>query len=201
MDKYLNKKEKITNGDFIKIANKLLNNTILKINGNNFRIAEIEFYLRSIDHPDDYTHQDEDQLKYGTWYFHKYKTGTYKSGTYKGFDLTIGDETEKRYCGILIRSLYDIENNIMIEGPCKCVNKILELYNCKTISEFTNNLSLDVLTNDRSFVITYNKFDKKEIYYGPRIGLSDKYPDYKIRLYRFALIGIKKSKKTLNKIV
>jgi hypothetical protein len=58
---------------------------------------------------DEYTHCNDDQLKYGYWYFHKFPNGSYKGGTFKGLDITLGNNKDK-YCGILIRSIYDIEN-------------------------------------------------------------------------------------------
>ncbi len=65
--------------------------------------------------------------------------GNYKSGTYKGLDLTFGIP-DRSIGGILIRSLMPVSvekdgdvikviggsKDTFIEGPCNCVNKILQ---------------------------------------------------------------------------
>lgn len=205
MESYLKKHTKITSADFKDVADLLLNNTILIVNKHKYRIVEIEFYLKSDEHEDKYTHCDNDQLEYGCWYFHKYRNGTYKAGTYKCVDMTIGDKKNNQYCGILIRSIYDIYNKKLIEGPCKSVNAILDAYKCDSINDFVGEKILNVLDNQKVFVIQdaqKKELSSEDIYSGPRIGLSDKYPDYKSKEYRFVIFRdkIKKMKKTLKKI-
>lgn len=200
-----NMTEVIDDNIFFEIADIILNKTVLLVNNNKFRISEIEFYLKNENHNDQYTHCDVDQLKYGSWYFHKYKNGTYKSGTYKGVDLTLGNQ--KSYCGILIRSIYDIDNNLLIEGPCNCVNAILKIYNMSSVIEFINLMQcLSVVDNNAGFILknySYtndNNIETKEnIYSGPRIGLSEKYIDFKSKPYRFLIFydKIKKGKKNM----
>src|SRR5271155_2214746 len=112
MESFIEKKTTISSDDFDEIADLLLNKTLLSTKDNTYRICEIEFYLYDDEHKDEYTHKNDDQSKYGKFYFHKYKNGTYKSGTYKGMDITLGQEDT--YCGILIRSVYNIENKKMI---------------------------------------------------------------------------------------
>lgn len=182
---------------FDKIANKMLNNTVLVINGKKFRICEIEFYLHTEDHEDEYVHKNKDQLKYGKWYFHQYKNGTYKSGTYKGMDLALGEDST--YCGILIRSIYDMKNKELIEGPCRSVNKILEEYDCKNVIDFTNGKVFDVLDNKHDFVLKNYEHEDITIYKGKRVGLSAKYEEYQNRPYRYLIMKdkIKKQKKDL----
>lgn len=125
--------------DFIEIANKILNQMILIINGRKFRICEIEMYLKSSNHPDNYTHSNPDQKSFGKFYFHKYSNGTFKSGTWKGVDIVLGNET--KYFGILIRSMVELDQNFkpkfseFIEGPCKCVNKLLEQFGLTEVSQ------------------------------------------------------------------
>lgn len=190
--------------NFDKIAHILLNDSILLINSKSYRICEIEFYLHNDSHKDQYVHMNHDQLSYGSYYFHKYKTGTYKSGTYKGLDITLGNHLSHSYCGILIRSIYDISNKILIEGPCRSVNKILEEYNCISISDFTNTNLLSVLSNKNNFVIKdidkNNLFNDEIIYKGIRVGLSDKYSDFKNKKYRYLIMKdlIKKQKSDLS---
>jgi 3-methyladenine DNA glycosylase Mpg len=165
-----------------------------------FRICEVEFYVKNESHNDEYTHQDDHQMSYGKWYFHRTKSGNYKGGTYKGVDLTLGEDGT--HFGVLIRSLYDTENEDFIEGPCRCVNKILELNTCKNVGDY-----MDERTDPPSARSTKNfhikrcrGLEKHDVYTGPRIGLSNKYPDFKEKAYRFVIMKdkVKKQKKTLN---
>lgn len=189
--------------NFDGIADTVLNKTYLLINGEaKFRIAEIEFYLFSPkNHPDQYVHCHTDQLTCNKFYFHKHKTGTYKNGTFKGVDITLGDVKSKTYFGILIRAIYDMKNENMIEGPCKCVNKILELCSMESINELTGGQMLDIFQNEKLRLIKfkYDGSDKETIMVGPRIGLSNKYPDYRNRHYRYVISShaIKKERKSL----
>lgn len=42
--------------EFEKIADKILNNTVLHVKDKTYRICEIEFYYKNTDHNDQYTH-------------------------------------------------------------------------------------------------------------------------------------------------
>lgn len=168
-----------------------------------FKLGEIEFYVKSDTHDDKYTHGDANQKEYGKWYFHRYKTGAYKSGTYKGVDFTLGSDST--YFGILIRSIYDPNTGLHIEGPCKVVNKILELSggygDVKTF--MINKVNPLDATATTSFHLKESpNAVNEDIYTGPRIGLSDKHPEWKNVNYRFLVKKnlIKKGKKYLVKI-
>lgn len=97
----------------------------------------------------------------------------------------------------------DVESGEFIEGPCRCVNKVLEQFGVKTVSEmFENriNKTEQISLSDTDLMITEkNDLLQKEIFVGRRIGLSDKYPSFKDKLYRFVIYEnkIKKEKKTL----
>lgn len=188
---------------FDSIADIILNRRLLIVKNKKFRLTEIEMYLRNNNHNDEYVHCIDDQLNYKTFYFHKFKTGTYKSGTFKGMDLTFGDKDTNTYFGILIRSIKDCETNEIIEGPCNCVNRILKEYGMDSISQFTENKTLNILKNKHNFIVKREIFDKEDIYKGPRIGLGDKYPEFKLRPYRYVIFknSIKKQRKTLNILV
>ena len=204
-------------GHFFAIADIIMNYHLLLANNNAFRICEIEFYLKSDYHPDPYTHCDPDQLKYGTYYFHKHGTGTYKSGTFKGVDITLGDDTVTSYFGILIRSLYNIKTKEFTEGPCNSVNAILKCYDLESIDSLTNNLSLNIWKNNRNLILQpiernnskslKNKFPYEEIYFGPRIGLGEPQTElhhiYVNSPYRFVIMKdmIKKQKKMLEQVL
>jgi len=109
---------------FIQITDFLLNNCILSVNNNEYRICEIEFYYSSEEHKDSYNHCNKQQLIFGSWYFHRHSNGTLKNGNWKGLDLTLG--SENNYLGVLIRSIFNVNTKIITEGPCLVVNKILE---------------------------------------------------------------------------
>jgi 3-methyladenine DNA glycosylase Mpg len=179
--------------EFHSIAEKIINSCQLSVNGTNFWISEIEFYLHSPKHPDPCVHCNEDQLLKFSFYFHrsgKSKTSGYKGGTFKGVDLTFGDG--EIYFGILIRT---IENeNEIVEGPCRVVNKILELYEVKSISELTHDTNLNIYQNHRNLVLISATRNEK-IYMGTRIGLGDK--EYSDKIYRYATNKVKKEKKKL----
>lgn len=114
--------------EFENVATDLLNNYAINANGVIFRLVELEFYLKSDDHPDPYVHCDPDQLSVGRWYFHK-RGGSYKGGTFKGLDITFGDGV---FGGILIRAMMT-DTGQVIEGPCNCVNAILRVCGCENI--------------------------------------------------------------------
>jgi hypothetical protein len=195
--------ETLDESSFEHIAEILLNKSVLVVNDNYYRIVEIEFYLKNEQHPDEYVHCDDDQLLYGTYYFHKFKNGTYKGGTFKGMDITLGDEDTSTYFGVLIRSLYDIANDMIIEGPCNVVNCILHKYECENLREFSGDENLNIFENDHEFVIKNNKkLSKETIYKNHRVGLSDKYPDYQYSHYRYLIFKnrIRKQKTGLEEI-
>ena len=184
--------------DFDDIAEKILNSYELVIKNERYRICEIEFYCRCAEHDDRYTHCSKDQQEYEKFYFHKYATGTYKSGTYKGMDITFGNKN--MYYGILIRSIYNISKNEFIEGPCRTVNKVLELNGCQEVKELLRpNEILSIYGDDRVRIECNRDMEYKNIYKGSRIGLSDKYPDYRDRRYRYVIYK-NRIKKERNKL-
>ena len=185
---------------FASMADRLLNECYLLVNNKKFRIIEIEFYLKSNHHPDPYVHSNEDQLLMDAFYFHRFKNGTYKNGNYRGLDLSFGDAKTNSFFGILIRSIQDLKTLVITEGPCNVVNKFLAEYGYDSIMEFTNSENLDIFENDHDFILVpTNNLHKETIFYGPRIGLSNKYPAYQTRKYRFVIYKnkIKKQKTTL----
>jgi len=191
--------QNLTSNEFGDISNQIMNCMVFRIKDKTFRICEIEMYLNNQTHNDPYVHSNQDQKNFGKFYFHKYSNGTYKSGTWKGMDIVLGNQDT--YFGILIISIMDLDTNTFIEGPCKCVNKLLEQFDCFDVNELFNkranpNVQIDLTDN----WIRFEKNDlleKKDIFVGKRIGLSDKYPEYQNKLYRYVIFEnkIKKEKK------
>lgn len=186
------------------LINTLLNNYVIHVKDTLYRMHEVELYLKNTSHDDLYTHTNSDQLLFGKWYFHKFKNGSYKGGTYKGMDLTLGNNVDT-YCGILIRSMCKLGTEDIIEGPCNCVNKILSHYGFNDIKSFMADKTNPMNINDSNgalFLEKNDKLEKETIYVGPRIGLSEKYPEYRVKPYRFVIqpIKIKKEKSKLKQI-
>lgn len=184
-----NKKQIDCEDDFTEVANDILNNSVLNIKGKKFRILEVEFYLFKDDFQDYYTHRDSIQLEYGKIYFHKINGRSYKSGTFKCMDFVFGDKKINKYCGMLIRAMLDLEKNEAIVGPCKCVEKLLSEFSCNNVKELENKKEFLIdLRKDSDIKLRTKTFDKEELYIGPRIGLGDKYPNWKDKLYRFVIM-------------
>ncbi len=175
---------------FEEYAEKLLNQTILKVKDKKYRICEIEMYYRNDNHKDDYTHCDPMQLEFNKFYPHRFKNGTYKSGTYKCMDIAYGNKETNTYFGILIRSIKNIDTNEFFTGPCISVNQILSLYGCSEFSDFLKKNSVD------EFKLEKCDLPYENIFIGPRVGLGDKYPEFKDKKYRYAthIKSIKKQK-------
>ena len=203
MNSALQSQQTFTHENFEDLANILLNRTLIQVTAQEnvfYRICEIEFYLKSETHNDEYTHCSTQQSTYGFWYLHRYKTGTCKEGTYKGLDITLGSPSA--FFGILIRSIqkFDIGtmSNIdaLIEGPCLSVNELMKYFGVNTAKEFNQIIGCGPILDN---VLTFIDLELPQIKLkkGPRIGLSDKYPDYKERNYRFVCGNVKKQKKTL----
>jgi 3-methyladenine DNA glycosylase Mpg len=152
-----------------------------------FRICEIEFYINNATHRDEYTHGGVVQKTYGKWYFHRFHGKSYKSGTYKGLDLTLGDKDT--FFGVLIRSICDTDSGEFIEGPCRSVNKILELNGMADVKGYMVGRTdpLNARSTKNFHLKRKSTLGCEQIYKGPRIGLSDKYPEWKDVNYRFLI--------------
>lgn len=166
---------------FTKYAKKLLNKKILVVKDIEYRICEIEMYYCNDIHPDKYTHCDEMQMEFGEFYPHRFKNGTYKAGTYKCLDIAYGDKETKTYYGILIRSIQRIDTKEFFTGPCVCVRELLSKYDMNEFAEFIEKYDIN-----KEFKLKKKEMTKEKIYIGPRVGLGDKYPDYKEKNYRYA---------------
>jgi hypothetical protein len=188
--------------NFNKFPVVILNGSYLMVKNQSHRICEIELYYYSSTHLDEYVHRDELQLTFGQIYFHRFKNGSYKGGTFRGADFTFGRSDV--YLSILIRTLQTPTREI-ITGPCNVVNYLLKFLGHDTIASLVSVIgSLSILKpNHVLYLQPLSECTSERIYSGPRVGLSDKYPTFKILPYRFvsdrALKEIKKQKKQLAK--
>lgn len=124
---------------FPDIARNLMCNHVIKKGKKRFAIVEIEFYFYSKEHPDYITYPRK--MDAGRWFFHQsgvdltfkskdieYHKEKYKKETYKLKNSPV-------FGGILIRGLYDIQNDEYIFGPQKCVNVLWDNFDAFHISE------------------------------------------------------------------
>ncbi len=179
--------------DFDVIAWKILNETHLVAGRSRFRIIEIEFYLRSADHPDPYVHCANEQLSVGQWYFHK-AGASYRGGTFKGLDITFG---KGAYGGVLIRSMV-ADDGTVIEGPCNCVNRLLAATGHQTVKSLATSVDCSIYTGLLTLVESAPL--TLPIYTSARVGLNlDRSPMFANLPYRHItdIKNIKKQRKTI----
>ena len=124
---------------FASVTDYLFNQTELVVKDKTYRLAEVEYYYTCPPvHNDPFSHCHDLQATKGEWYFHqslaKTNDNNYKGGSYQGLDISIG--CGKFRGGILIRSLLKSDGKTLIEGPSKCVDEIIETYDCKNIHDF-----------------------------------------------------------------
>lgn len=134
-------------GDFKRIADILLNRSILRINDKTYRICSIEFYYQNNHHQDKAAHQHKRQLSTGEWYFHG-----------SGLDITFGNQNE--YGGILIQVLKEMEEpEEFIIGPLNVVTKLFE--NFGQVDKRENIFGLEEFNHNKEDIIS-----------APRVGLN-----------------------------
>lgn len=119
-------------------------------------------------------------------------------------DITYGDSEKKVYFGILIRSIRDMVTGEFFTGPCVSVNELLRNFvgpdpadivkEWKGLEAFTEESETVISFVNRKFALIDATVPPLSIFVGPRVGLSEKYPDYQQREYRYA-VDIKDIKK------
>lgn len=103
---------------FAGIAQKLFDNYAIEARAKIFRIMDIEFYWHSKNHPDKSTYgRKHVDPKTGEWFFH-----------YSGVDIALRNERTGGFGGILIRGLYDLNEERRISGPQVCAMKLFSGY-------------------------------------------------------------------------
>ena len=131
------------------------------------KIKEIEFYFKDDNHPDPFVHGSEEQKTPGNWYFHK-KGNSYKEGSFKGLDITFGPKNNNSYGGILIRTLKE-DSNKTLEGPCVCVNYIIDFFGFHKVKDFAENLDSFLLDSNKiNLSLEDIKTNEVKIYEGPK---------------------------------
>lgn len=175
---------------FAALAQQLLNAIDLFVAGEPYRFAELEFYYRSADHPDPFTHGDPLQRERGRWYFHR-TGGVYRGGSFKGLDLTCGDG--EAYGGILIRSIAPAEGDV-IDGPSLCVDHLLARTGQPTVAALAQLIGDRQAWDESSPLVLRSAATPRQqnIFSSARVGLSLKkaktaptMPAYIVRRYRF----------------
>jgi hypothetical protein len=111
--------ENLLDEKFGEIASALMNDWLLQIENEKYRIAELEFYFNSDTHQDSYAHGHSQQKSIGKWYFHG-----------SGIDITIG--SQNALGGILIRALQKLPYEAQLSkgytyGPLNILTEIFSI--------------------------------------------------------------------------
>ena len=175
----ISENQSILTMDFSVIANTLLNYSCLVIANQAYRIIEIEFYLCTPSHPDPYVHKHPLPPVTGTLHFHKHPNGTYKGGTYKGVDFVWGGVADGTFM-VLIRSMMDAAGQLTT-GPCKVVDLILASCGHESIISLVASGTVPYIVPVAGITIS------AALWWGSRVGLSDKYSAYRDLPYRYAI--------------
>lgn len=105
--------------EFEIIAQILFDKYVIQTHDTLYRLTEIEFYWNSKTHTDNSTYNrsyvDPDT---GEWFFH-----------FSGVDIALRNKDTGGHGGILIRKIYDIENNKPVNGPMVCAMKLFSGFN------------------------------------------------------------------------
>jgi hypothetical protein len=137
-----------SSSEFDSIANHLMNDYAIENHESLFRLTEIEFYWNSPTHNDNSTYiRNHVNPENGDWFFH-----------YSGVDIALKSQKLKGHGGILIRGIYCLEENKIYKGPMVCAMKLFSGTNA-----FSNSIKTKIVEH---------KFEQKEFFKTPRIGLG-----------------------------
>ena len=172
---YLLKPESVQQ-DMQAIASDLMNNWVLRVKDNEYRLCEIEFYYRQKknNNPEQskvqvegYLHGNQLQEEYGRWYFHG-----------SGVDITIG--TPDYSASILIRAICNNSDpKGYIYGPLNVINKLFSSFGPTDLHEIPFGLD----------PAQANSLEFEEPIAARRVGLNkDKDPNMFDALYRFLIM-------------
>ena len=152
---------------FVRIAEELMNEHLIKVKNELYRIVECEFYFsnKQYNHDDPYTHGHNEQIKNGSWYFHG-----------SGIDITIGNKDNDSRGGILIRGLAKISNKQNANGDYLEVSD-KTIGPLKVLTTLFSHFS-DVFDSTNFFYLIHNaqvvnaNLTHASIFRLPRIGLN-----------------------------
>ncbi len=169
---------------FDEVANKIFNKYLLVVNGNKYRITEIEFYYNDEcdknKHPAPYPHKHEKKKHAGEWRFHG-----------SGIDIAIGGDGY--YGGVLLRGLQNIKHHYdYIDGHLLVTDRILE--NANPINEIKKIIEKkEIFDSENSiYLIKKEQLPKNKIYIAPRVGLhpkrnEEKWSNFIMKNYRYLI--------------
>ncbi|MCD6173697.1 MAG: hypothetical protein J7J96_07920 [Sulfurimonas sp.] len=158
---------------FLEIAEQILNYYILNVNGNQYRIKNIEFYYYNENkHPDQNSHSlkykraKERQILNAQWYLHKISIN--KKYNYKSLDYTFGDSIN--YGGILIKEVVKLNYNTKINfSQSKFIDELIDKLQPKTKEDF-----LEMIENKNKINFIYKEnIPKYNILRWTRKGLTN----------------------------
>ncbi len=154
--------------DFLRIANEILNNYILHVDKEKYRILNIEFYFYNHTNHKDY---NSHALKYkrakerlmlsGKWYLHKMSINL--KYTYKGLDYTFGNG--KIYGGILIKEAMNIKTK-KIFSQSNFVNELISV-----LKPFSKESFLNIVENSNKIKFEQESLKQFDIQKSKRKGL------------------------------
>jgi hypothetical protein len=154
---------------FTRLAERLLNGSVLMVGNEPHRFVEIEFYYCGEGHPDPFTHRDPIQLETGRWYFHR-TGGMYRSGSFKGLDLTFG--SGGAFGGMLIRGI-EAPDGSLIDGPSLCVDHLLEKTRHQTVASLDDAIDGKVAWDSNNVLFLDEVTSQhRPLFRSARVGLS-----------------------------
>lgn len=183
--------------NFASIADQLMNRHILVSHTSKlFRLQTIEFYLSTVQHMDLTSHNNERQYTFGRWYVHR--CGKRKSSAYAtfnpkvGLDLTLG--ASDMALAVLIRNVYDLQQNLLIQGPIRSLNALYGLESAfqshndhGTYLQHSQRLeTYGIWTpNPLLYLKSSAELTPEVVAFGKRVGLnSQRHPDFAGRHYQ-----------------
>lgn len=161
---------------FDKVALELLTNCIVITPQSKYSLTEIEFYYYSDIHQDPYVHRNKRQLKFCSWYFHRFKKiDSFLRFSRNGMDITFGDIENSIYGSILIRKIKNIETKEITSGINRVVKELIKDIENKNITLLATSENINIFDKNQFLHIDINseKIDipvKKTI----RTGLTKK---------------------------
>ena len=173
--------------EFDKIADTILNTLSLLISKEPYRIAEIEMYLMTPKHPDTFCVKTKPLLLNECIHFRSFLGGGYDKGFHKGCDLTFGNQADKTYFGVLIRSIVNPKTDEFIEGPDEVVREMLNKCKKKNLLVLVKDGKNWGFSSGNGLieVRTDNELEKKNVFKGPRVGLKGENKEFVSRNYRY----------------